>query len=128
MQTAHSLIRRARALYICAIVCAPLPSPLRAQTATEVRPAPPARAAGQDSSLLTLARIFGASELRATGIPSLRWTNDGKGYTALEPSAGGGRDLVRYDAEGGARTVVVPSKRLVPRGDSAPVEIEDYQF
>jgi dipeptidyl-peptidase-4 len=95
-----------------------------------VRPAPPARAAGEDSSLLTLARIFGSSELRATGIPSLRWTQDGRAYTALEPAtgAGGGRDLVRYDAESGARTVVVPAERLVPRGGAGPIEIEDYQF
>ena len=119
-----------RAACICAIICAPLSVPLHAQTATEVRPAPPARAVAEDSSRLTLARIFGSTELRATGLPSLRWTTDGKGYTALEPSAGadGGRDLVRYDAESGARTVVVPALPLVPRGGSAPIEIEDYQF
>ena len=63
-------------------------------------------------------------------MPSLRWTRDGKGYTALEPLAGaeGGRDLVRYDAESGGRTVVVPAARLVPPGSSTPIEIEDYQF
>src|SRR6185312_3990088 len=106
MPTAHSLVRRTRAVCICAIICASLSPRLVAQTATEVRPAPLPRAAGEDSSRLTLARIYGSAELRATGIPSLRWAQDGRGYTALEPSAGaeGGRDLVRYDAESGART------------------------
>jgi len=128
MPTHHSLVRRTGAACICAIICASPSSPLGAQTATEVRPAPPGRAVAEDSSRLTLARIFGSTELRATGVPSLRWTNDGKGYTALEPGADGGRDLVRYDAESGARTVVVPALRLVPRGVAAPIEIEDYQF
>jgi dipeptidyl-peptidase 4 len=130
MPTAHSLVRHARAVCICALICAPLAPRLYAQTATEVRPAPPARAATADSSRLTLERIFGSAKFRATGVPSLRWTKDGKGYTALEPSAaaGGGRDLVRYDAESGARTVVVPAERLVPRGGATPLEIEDYQF
>jgi dipeptidyl-peptidase-4 len=130
MPTAHSLLRRARAACICATICASLATPLGAQTATEAPPARPARTTGEDSSRLTLDRIFASNELRATGVPSLRWTRDGKGYTALEPATGaeGGRDLVRYDAESGSRTLVVPAGRLVPRGSSAPIEIEDYQF
>jgi dipeptidyl-peptidase 4 len=130
MPNAHSLFRRICAACAGAIICAPLFGRLGAQTATEAPPAPPARAAVSDSSLLTLERIFASGELRATGIPSLRWTRDGKAYTALEPSTGtqGGRDLVRYDAERGGRTVVVPAERLVPHGSSAPIEIEDYQF
>ena len=130
MPTAHSLIRRTRAACLCATICAPLLCGLDAQTATEVAPAPPARVATTDSSRLTLERIFASNELRASGVPSLRWTRDGKGYTALEPSSAsaGGSDLVRYDAESAARTVVVPGERLMPRGSSAPIAIEDYQF
>jgi dipeptidyl-peptidase-4 len=126
----HSLLRRTAAVCICATLCAPLSTPLGAQAATETAPSPPARVAGSDSSRLTLARIFSSNELKATGIPSLRWTRDGRAYTALEQSAGaeGGRDLVRYDAESGMRTVVVSAERLVPPGSSAPIEIEDYQF
>jgi dipeptidyl-peptidase 4 len=130
MPDTHSLFRLVCAAWAGAILCAPLSPPLGAQTATEAAPAPPARAAVADSSLLTLERIFASGDFKAAGIPSLRWTRDGRAYTALEPSTGavGGRDLVRYDAEGGGRTVVVRAERLVPAGSSAPIEIEDYQF
>jgi dipeptidyl-peptidase-4 len=90
----------------------------------------PAQAAAADTSQLTLERIFASAEFQAHGVAALRWTSDGKSYTALEQSRGarGGRDLVRYDAESGRRTVVVAADRLVPSGGTEPVEIEDYQF
>ncbi len=100
-----------------------------AQTATASAP-PQLSALSSDTSRLTLQRIFGAHEFQAQGVPTLRWTSDGKAYTTLEPSAGagGGRDLVRYDAASGRRSVVVSAERLSPSGGGAPVEIEDYQL
>jgi dipeptidyl-peptidase-4 len=99
---------------------------LRAQ-ATIARP--PARSATADSSSLTLERIFASGDFHAQGTSSLRWTTDGKHYTALEPSAGAdGRDLVRYDAASGRREVLVPAKRLVMPGSTEPIEVQDYQF
>jgi dipeptidyl-peptidase-4 len=84
----------------------------------------------QDSSRLTLARIFGSREFASHGTPSLRWTANGRGYTALEPSTTvpDANDLVRYDASSGRREIVVSAQRLVMPGDSTAIEIDDYQF
>jgi dipeptidyl-peptidase-4 len=87
------------------------------------------RTAG-DSSLLTVDRIFGTPEFRGGSLGPLAWLSDGVGYTALEHPAGGkaGQDIVRYDAETGLKTILVPAARLVPAGDSTPLEIEEYSW
>src|SRR5947209_20187366 len=105
-----------RRLYLLALVNAGLGSTLAAQ-----RPA-------ADSSLLTVDRIFASPEFRGGSLSALAWLSDGAGYTALEPAAGGrpGKDLVRYDAETGLKTILVPASRLVPPGDSTPVDAEEY--
>ncbi|MEP7064638.1 MAG: S9 family peptidase [Gemmatimonadota bacterium] len=127
MINAHPL--SARALVVCALSLA-LAANSRGQTATMPAPAAPTTVADGDSSRLTLERIFSSNEFQARGVPSLRWTRDGKGYTMLERSAGGsgGRDLVRYDAASGRRDIVVAAARLVGSGSPDPVEIEDYQL
>ncbi|MDB4910248.1 MAG: ptpA 11 [Gemmatimonadetes bacterium] len=126
----HSLVRRTLAIGAAALICGSYALRLSAQGATVVAPAAPAPADILDSSRLTLERLFSSKEFQAHGVPSLRWTANGKGYTALEPSAGakGGRDLVRYDAASGQRTMVVAAERLVAPGDPDPIEIQDYQF
>src|SRR6266513_4036415 len=87
------------------------------------RPAP-------DSSILTVDRIFASPEFRGGSLSALAWLSDGAGYTTLEPAAGGkpGKDLVRYDAETGLKTILVPASRLVPTGDSTPLEVEEYSW
>lgn len=126
----HSLVRRALAIGVAALTCGGCALRLSAQAATAAPPAAPAPVAIADSSRLTLERLFSSNEFQAHGVPSLRWTTDGTGYTALEPGAGGrgGRDLVRYDAASGRRTMVVASERLVAPGNPDPIEIQDYQF
>jgi dipeptidyl-peptidase-4 len=126
----HSLFRRTLAVCVASLICGPCALELSAQAATAAAPATPAPPAIADSSRLTLERLYSSNEFQAHGVPSLRWTSDGMGYTALEPAAGrkGGRDLVRYDAESGRRTVVVAAERLVAPGSSEPVEIQDYLF
>ena len=83
-----------------------------------------------DSSLLTVDRIFASPEFRAGTLAALAWLSDGTGYTALERAAGGkpGQDLVRYDVETGLKTILVPASRLVPPGDSTPLEVEEYTW
>jgi dipeptidyl-peptidase-4 len=106
-------------LGVClAVLMAPLGSAAAAQ-----------RAAG-DSSLLTVDRIFGSSEFRGGTFGPLAWLSDGLGYTTLERAAGGrpGRDIIRYDAETGARVILVPAGRLVPPGDSTPLDVEEYTW
>ncbi len=91
-------------------------------------PAAAQRAA--DSSLLTVDRIFGSPEFRGGTLGPLAWLSDGTGYSTLEPALGGkpGKDIVRYDVETGLKTILVPAARLVPPGDSTPLDIEEYTW
>jgi len=83
-----------------------------------------------DSSLLTVDRIFASPEFRPASASPLAWLPDGTGYTTFERVTGRrpGRDLVRYDTETGGKTVLVPSSRLIPAGDSLPLDVEDYSW
>ena len=83
-----------------------------------------------DSSLLTVDRIFASPEFRPASASPLTWLPDGSGYTTFERVTGrrAGRDLVRYDTETGGKTVLVPSSRLIPAGDSLPLDVEDYSW
>ncbi len=111
------MLRRFSVGVCLAVLIAPLGSAAAAQ-----------RAAG-DSSLLTVDRIFGSSEFRGGTFGPLAWLSDGLGYTTLERAVGRpGRDIVRYDAETGARVILVPAGRLVPAGDSTPLEVEEYTW
>ena len=111
---------RRLSLYPLALVVAGLGSTLAAQ-----RPA-------TDTTLLTVDRIFASPEFRGGSLSALAWLSDGAGYTTLERAAGGGgktgQDLVRYDAETGLKTILVPASRLVPPGDSTPLEVEEYSW
>jgi dipeptidyl-peptidase-4 len=88
------------------------------------------RAASSDSTLLTVDRIYAGAEFRGGSFGPLAWLGDGSAYTTLERSADTkeGRDIVRYDAASGARTILVPAARLVPPGDSVPLEIDEYSW
>jgi dipeptidyl-peptidase-4 len=88
--------------------------------------APPLMAQQGDPALLTPRRIFASGEFDSESFGPARWL-DGVAYTTVEPAATGpGQDIVRYDAATGARQILVPSARLTPPGQTAPMEIEDY--
>jgi dipeptidyl-peptidase-4 len=88
-----------------------------------------ARSQESDPSTLTLPRIFASREFFGQRFGPARWLATGDAYTTLEPAASGtGADIVRYDAETGRRIVLVPASRLVPRGATDPLEIEDYSW
>ncbi len=89
-----------------------------------------AQRAANDSSLLTVDRIFASPEFRGASLGPLAWLSEGDAYTALERPVENkpGRDLVRYDAETGLRTILVPASRFVPQGDSTPLDIEEYSW
>ena len=82
-----------------------------------------------DPSLLTLERIYGGGEFSSKE-PSLRWLPNDPAYTALEPSksASGGRDIVRYEAKSGKRSVLVSAADLVPSLEESPLAIHGYTF
>ena len=82
-----------------------------------------------DSSLLSVARIYGSSEFAAQPFGPSRWQDSGAAYTTLEAGAeDDGSDIVRYDVEQGKREVLVSAGQLVPKGDSVPLEVEDYSW
>ena len=61
------------------------------------------------------AREFDARSFQAT------WLPDGSGYTTLEaPSGASERELIRYDAASGARTVLASLSHLTPSGVRSP--------
>ena len=94
-----------------------LTTPLRAQ---ETRP--PA-----DPSLLTVDSIF---TYRTKSLGPVRWTADGRGYLALEPSPTKKDfvDIVRYDVTTGNRTILVSAEKLTPTGGSAPLLVEEFDL
>ena len=69
------------------------------------------------------ARDFDARSFQAT------WLPDGTGYTTLEAQSGtSARELIRYDAASGDRTVLASLPNLTPSGASEPLSISGYQF
>ena len=91
---------------------------------------PPAHAQQSDSGQVTLERLFGTQDFAPEPFGPARWMADGNAYTTLEPSRKqpGGSDIISYDAATGRREVLVSSRRLVPSGDSVPLEVEDYAW
>src|SRR6185503_14826115 len=87
-------------------------------------------AAPADSTQLTVDRIYASAEFRGGSVGTLAWLSDGSAYTKLESSTEtkDGSDIVRYDAQSGARTILVPAARLIPAGESDPLEIDDYSW
>jgi dipeptidyl-peptidase-4 len=88
-----------------------------------------ARSQASDASTLTLDRIFASRDFFGKRFGPARWLESGDAYTTLEAApSGAGTDIVRYDAETGRRTVLVPGSRLKPSGTAEPLEIEDYSW
>ncbi len=103
-----------------------LPRPFGSAASAAEKQAP---AKQPDPALLTLDRIFNSSELAAAGYAAT-WQGTGTAYEKLEKSQHdvGGQDIVRYDAESGARSIIVPSTLLVPDGGSRPLTVESYAW
>ena len=81
-------------------------------------------------AILTLERIFTDEEFETEDSGPARWLEDGSGYTTLEdsPDRQDSKDIVRYDPETGKRQILVASTRLIPQGETQPLEIEDYSW
>ena len=89
----------------------------------------PLNVVAQATALLTLERIFGSDEFKLKPFGPARWLDNGEGYTTLEASASGnGNDIVRYDTESGKRTILVLAYRLIPKGASTAMEIDNYEW
>ena len=90
----------------------------------------PAAQNADGPSILTVERIFDSNDFKAESFGPARWLKDGSGYTTLEDSEDSdeGKDIVRYDPESGRRHVMVPATRLVPEGESEPLDISGYSW
>ncbi|HEV8124801.1 MAG TPA: S9 family peptidase [Gemmatimonadales bacterium] len=84
--------------------------------------------AQQDSTLLTLDRIFKGSDFDPQFASGIRWTSEGENYTRLERADSGGQNLVRINAATGVSTVLVPASRFTPAGAAKPLRIENYAW
>ena len=59
----------------------------------------------------------------------VRWMKDNKGYSTLEQNnAVGGDDIIRYEAKSGVRSVLVAANKLIPRGETKPLSIKNYEW
>ena len=59
----------------------------------------------------------------------VRWMKDNKGYSTLEKNTEvGGVDIIRYEAESGARSVLVSAEMLIPEGKTNPLSISNYEW
>ena len=85
--------------------------------------------AGTNSPLLSVQRIYGSSGFDAESA-SVRWLDDGSGYTTWESSVrtSGGRDLVRHDPATGATNILVPASDLIPPGRTSPLAVDDHAW
>ena len=88
-----------------------------------------AAASADDSSVITLDRIYSSDFFDADVVRPIRWTEDGRGYYAFEPRARGkGGDLVRIDAATGAKSVLAPGRDLTPKGDTIPLAVRSFEL
>lgn len=84
----------------------------------------------EDPSGLTLERLFSTDEFKSASPGPVRWLKKGPGYLTLEESKqiDGAQDIVAVDPESGTRTIRVPAERLIPEGQSDPLEIDDFRL
>ncbi|SDL49622.1 S9 family peptidase [Kriegella aquimaris] len=83
----------------------------------------------QEKSTLTLVDIYKNNAFGQKGFGPIRWMKDNKGYSTLESNAQvGGKDIVRYDAKSGKRTIIVSAADLIPNEDTKPLVIYNYQW
>ena len=83
----------------------------------------------QEAKTLTLADIYKNGEFGQKGFGPVRWMKDNKGYSTLEESTNlAGKDIVKYDAKTGKRTIIVSAADLIPKGSEKPLVIKDYKW
>jgi dipeptidyl-peptidase 4 len=77
-----------------------------------------------------IGRIFQTTEYEVPRFGPARWLPGGAAYSTVESGTDGTgrRDIVRYDAATGARTILVAGSRLLPPGSDATPDIDDYSW
>ncbi|WP_147676645.1 S9 family peptidase [Algibacter pacificus] len=79
--------------------------------------------------LLLLSDIYNNKVYSKKGIGTVRWMKDNNSYSTLEKNKDfGGKDIVKYSAKSGQRTVMVSASQLLPSNMNKPLEVSDYQW
>lgn len=85
--------------------------------------------AQNNASLLTLENIFSNDTFAQARFGPVRWMKDSKGYSTIETNKENkGREIVRYDANTGARSVLVTANQLTPKNSTKALEIANYTW
>jgi dipeptidyl-peptidase-4 len=78
---------------------------------------------------LTLEDIYVNNVYASKGFGPVRWMKDNKGYSTLEPNEKfKGNDIVRYEADGNTKKILVNASQLIPDGAKNPLIIADYSW
>jgi len=83
-----------------------------------------------DASLLTLDRIFNSDDFAGKGVGGLRWMKSGDAFSKIERSTTiqGAGDLVSYDAATNKRDVLIAAEKLIPKGETKPLALNNYEW
>lgn len=76
---------------------------------------------------LTVQRIF-SGEFGMQSLPESRWMANGQRYSYVDAGNDRTTNLVAEDAQTGAKTVLVDGTKLVPAGQTRPIDIEEYAW
>ena len=78
---------------------------------------------------LKLEDIFKNRTYSSKGYGPVRWMKDNKGYSTLERNKEvGGKDIIRYEAKSGVRSILVAANKLIPTGETKPLYIKNYEW
>jgi len=78
---------------------------------------------------LQLADIYKNGTYNSKSYGPVRWMEDNKGYSTLEENKQfGGVDIIRYEAKSGNRSILVSAETLIPKGETKPLSIYNYEW
>src|SRR4051794_32642969 len=79
---------------------------------------------------LTVERIFASPEFQPERFGGFNWLKDGDSYAKFEPSekVKDAMDLVRYSIETGKRDVLLSADKLIPAGETKPLDLDGYDW
>jgi dipeptidyl-peptidase-4 len=84
-------------------------------------------AMAQQAGPLKLEDIYKNGSYSQKGFGPVRWMKDNESYSTLESNTQtGGKDIVRYEAKSGEKSIVISASQLIPEGETEPLTIADY--
>lgn len=84
-------------------------------------------ASAQQHTPIKLEDIYKNNTYSQKGFGPVRWMKDNENYSTLEPNTQtGGKDIVRYEAKSGKKSIVISASLLIPEGQTKPLTIADY--